>query len=172
MNAELFVLRLVHVLGGIFWVGSGLFTTFFLVPALSRPGAPMGPVMGALQQRRLFLVLPAVAVLTILSGLRLLWIASAGFSDAYLASPMGRAFSASGGAAIVAFVLSLAVARPAAVRAGQLAASLAATTDAGARRELAARLQRLRRRGSVASIVAVALLIVAAAGMAVARYLG
>ena len=72
MSTELVVLRLVHILGGIFWLGSGLFTTFFLIPALGRAGpAAAGPVMGALQQRRLFTVLPVVALLTILSGVRL-----------------------------------------------------------------------------------------------------
>ena len=104
MTAELLLLRLVHILGGIFWVGSGLFTTFFLIPALGRTGpAAAGPVMGALQQRRLFTVLPTVAVLTILSGIRLLQITSAGFSGAYLATLTGRTFLWSGLAAIAAF---------------------------------------------------------------------
>ena len=38
MIAEILVLRLVHVLGGMFWVGSGLFSTFFLLPALAGAG--------------------------------------------------------------------------------------------------------------------------------------
>src|SRR5688572_13718538 len=73
MLTELLVLRIIHILGGIFWLGSGLFTAFFLTPALGRVGpAAVGPVMSALQQRRLFTILPIVAVLTILSGVRLL----------------------------------------------------------------------------------------------------
>ena len=35
MQGELLVLRLVHVLGGIFWVGSALFMAIFLFPALA-----------------------------------------------------------------------------------------------------------------------------------------
>jgi hypothetical protein len=171
MSAELFVLRLVHILGGIFWLGSGLFTMFFLMPALGRVGPAAGPVMGALQQRRLFTVLPVVALLTILSGLRLFQIASAGFAPAYVSSPMGQTFLWSGIAAIVAFLLSLVVARPAALRAGQLAAGIA-TLPQEERAGAAAELERLRRRGGLASIVATTLLIGAAAGMAVARYIG
>jgi hypothetical protein len=127
--------------------------------------------MGALQQRRLFTVLPTVAVLTMLSGIRLLQIASAGFSDAYLASLTGRTFLWSGVAAVVAFLLSLLIARPAAVRAGQLGASLAALPESE-RASGVQELERLRRRSGVASIVAMVLLLGAAAGMAVARYLG
>src|SRR5688572_115483 len=105
MNAELLVLRLVHIVGGIFWVGSGLFTSLFLLPALARSGPAAGAVMAGLQRRRLFTALPAVAVLTMLSGLRLMWIVSAGFSASWLASATGGTYAASGAAAIVAFVL-------------------------------------------------------------------
>lgn len=171
MIAELLVLRLVHILGGIFWLGSGLFTTFFLVPALGRVGPAAGQVMGALQQRRLFTVLPVVAILTILSGLRLFQVVSAGFAPAYVSSRMGQTFLWSGVAAIAAFLLSLIVARPAMLRAGQLGATMASAPD-DQRAERAAEIARLGRRGAIASVAAMVLLIGAAAGMAVARYLG
>ena len=97
MTAEILVLRLVHILGGIFWVGSGLFTTFFLVPALASSGPSAGPVMTALQRRHLFTALPVSALLTILSGLRLMWIGSAGFAPAYFASASGGGGAGGGG---------------------------------------------------------------------------
>ena len=172
MSIEVIVLRIVHILGGIFWLGSGLFTTFFLIPALGRLG-PMaaGPVMGALQQRRLFTVLPVVAVLTIISGARLLQIVSGGFTPSYFDSRTGTALLWSGIAAVTAFLLSLLLARPAAARAGQLGASLATVPEAE-RAARSAEIERLRRRSGVASVIAMALLIGAAIGMAVARYLG
>ena len=169
---ELLVLRLVHILGGIFWLGSGLFTTFFLMPALGRVGpATAGPVIGELQQRRLFTILPVVAVLTMLSGLRLFHIVSAGFAPAYLSSRTGQTFMWSGIAAVVAFLLSILIARPAALRAGQLGASMAGL-PADQRAGRAEELERLRRRSAIASIAAMVFLVSAAAGMAVARYLG
>jgi uncharacterized membrane protein len=171
MITELIVLRIIHVLGGIFWVGSALFTTFFLVPALGRLGpAAAGPVMGALQQRRLFTILPVVALLTIVSGVRLLQIMSAGFAAPYFASRMGQTFLWSGVAAVCAFLLSILVARPAAVRSGQLGASMATTPDAD-RAARSAEIEKLRRRTGLASMIAMVLLIGAATGMAVARYL-
>ncbi len=171
MIAELLVLRLVHILGGIFWVGSGLFTSFFLLPALGRSGPAAGQVMAALQQRRVFTVVPAVAVLTILSGLRLMQITSGGFSSAYFATPVGRTFALSGAAAIVAFVVGMLVARPAGIRAASLGRTLATTTETAAREALERDLGRARRRAAATGWVAIGLLVLSAAGMAVARYL-
>lgn len=171
MSAELLVLRLVHVVGGIFWVGSGLFTSFFLIPAITAAGPAAGPVMSGLQQRRLFLVLPLVAVATMLSGLRLMWIVSGGFRPEYFQSRSGGVFAFAAGASVVAFALSLLVARPAAMRSMRLAAELARAPEGEGRATLTAALARARRTGAIAGIMAVALLIVAASGMAVARYL-
>lgn len=61
MNGELIVLRLVRILCGIFWVGSGLFSSLFLAPALAGSGEAMGPVMAGLQRRGLFTALPGPA---------------------------------------------------------------------------------------------------------------
>jgi uncharacterized membrane protein len=169
MTAEILVLRLVHILGGIFWVGSGLFTTFFLMPALAASGAAAGQVIAGLQQRRLHIVMPIVGLLTIASGLRLMWIKSAGFAPAYFDSGVGRAFAWSGAAAILSFLISVGVARPVTVRAMKLTASLASGPDS-AREAITAQLAGLRRSAMVASIIAVALVVLAAAGMAIARY--
>lgn len=172
MSSELLVLRIVHILGGIFWLGTGLFTTLFLVPALSRLGPQAaGPVMGALQQRRLFMVLPAVALLTIISGARLLHIVSAGFAPAYFTSRTGQTLMWSGIAAVIAFLLSVLVARPAALRSAHLSASLS-TMSEPERAARSAEVRHLQRRISLASIVGTVLLVGAAIGMAVARYLG
>ena len=171
MTTELLVLRLVHILCGMFWIGSGVFTSVFLMPALAQVGPAAGPVMTGLQKRHLFTVLPIVAVLTILSGVRLMWLTSAGFSPAYLASAPGRTYAASGAAAILGFLLSLVVARPAALRAARLGGTLAATPDHAARAALTRDLGRLRRLSARASVAAVSLVVLSAAGMAVARYL-
>ena len=54
MIAELLVLRVVHVRGAFCWLGSGLLTTLFLIPALAQARPAAVPVMDALQGRRLF----------------------------------------------------------------------------------------------------------------------
>jgi len=170
MQAELLILRLVHILGGIFWVGSLMFTSFFLIPVIGSSPVVAGQVMAGLQKRRLFTLLPIVALLTIASGVRLLSIASAGFSSAYFSTSVGRVFAASALAATVAFLLSLLISRPGFVRVGRLGASLASSTDEGARERITAEMQRLSRRVAIANAIVAVLLLFAAAGMAIARY--
>ena len=171
MKAELLTLRIIHVLGGIFWVGSLIFTTFFLAPAIRSSPAVAGQVMAGLNQRRLFTILPIVALLTIASGIRLLWIASAGFDDSYLSTATGRAFSLGAAAAIVAFLLSVLVSRPGFVRVGKLGASLAAATDEVTRQLLTAEMQHLSQRVAIANAIVAVLLLSTAVLMATARYL-
>ena len=171
MKAEFLVLRLVHILGGIFWVGSLMYSSFFLVPVVRSSPAVAGQVMAGLQRRRLFLILPTVALLTIASGVRLLMITSAGFSDAYLSTTPGRTYSAGAVAAIVAFLLSMLISRPAFVHVGRLSASLATITDEGGRQRITAEIQRLNRRAGVANTIVLVLLLFTATSMAIARYL-
>ena len=170
MTIELLVLRLVHVLGGIFWVGSAIFMTFFLAPALAGLGPTGGQIFGALQKRGLPMRMMIAAVLTILSGLRLMWLVSGGYSSAWFATPPGRGYVVAATSAIVALLIGLFVGRPAAARGGQIAAEMA-MAPADRRESLAAEAARLRRRSMVAGTVTTVLLVLAAAGMAVARYL-
>jgi hypothetical protein len=168
MNPELIILRVIHVLGGLFWVGAGLYNTIFVFPALNRIGGPVpGQVMGALQQRRLFVVMPIVAALTVLSGARLWWIVGGGWH--YFQHRSGHIFAVSGIFAIVSFIVGMAISRPAGVRAGTLARS--AASDETSRNLIAGEIAKLQRRAIVSGHVAIALLILAAVGMAVARYL-
>ncbi|MGH7636714.1 MAG: hypothetical protein ACREOK_03600 [Gemmatimonadaceae bacterium] len=167
--AELLVLRLIHILGGLFWVGAGLFTTFFLAPALKASGpAVAGPIMANFQKRRMMTVMPIVATLTILSGLRLMWIVSAGDSRWFVRGP-GHAYSVSGALAILAFLIGLFVARPAMAKAGRLGQS--AASDGASKEMLAGEIAKLQKRAAMSTGIATTFLVLAAAGMAIARYL-
>jgi uncharacterized membrane protein len=167
---EMIVLRIVHVLGAIFWVGAGLFNTFFLGPAMAAAGPAAGPVIAGLQKRRIFTVLPIVAILTILSGARLMMIASGGFNPAYFSSPMGRMFAIGGAAGIVAFLLGITFVRPAGNRMSATAAALASTTDGAQRAQLGATLESIRNRFQTFNLIVTTLIVLAALAMAVARY--
>jgi uncharacterized membrane protein len=168
---ELIVLRLLHVLGGIFWLGSGLFTMLFLLPALAEAGPQAGSVMAAMQRRRLFTVLPLVASVTVLTGARLLWIVSGGLDADYFASASGAAFASSGAAALLAWAVGVLGTGPMQARAARLGHELAAMSDDAARSTQVQRVAALRRRAGVLQRVTLALLLLGAAGMAVARYL-
>ena len=171
MRAEFLVLRLVHIIFGIVWVGSGVFAAFFLIPALANNRQLMAPVMEGLQRRRLFIIVPTAGLLTILAGVRLLWIDSAGFADSYMQTGPGRTFSIGGTAAIIALLLQVFVSRPAGVKLGAIAAQLGASPSTPDRDRLNAEAERLRRRNGMATVGAVLFGLLAASAMAVARYM-
>jgi uncharacterized membrane protein len=171
MTTELIILRIVHIVGGIFWVGGVLLTTFFLIPAIATMGPAGGEVFAAIQRRKLSTYLFAASLLTVLSGLRLLWITSGGFSPAYFGTAPGRGFSTAAASALVALLLGMLVSRPAAMRAARLGSTMASAPPER-RPEIAAEIGVLRRRSALFGTVVAVLLVIAAAGMSVARYLG
>ena len=166
---ELIVLRVIHVLGGIVWVGVGIFMMFFLGPAMQSMGPAAGQVMGALQKRKFMVILPIIAILTMLSGLRLMMIASGNFGAGYFQTPMGRTFAGAGLAAILAFVIGLVVNRPAMMKMGTLQQSM--TSDPASKERIQAEIKKLQQRMAVVGFIVTALLLIAAIGMAIARYM-
>jgi uncharacterized membrane protein len=170
MRAEFLVLRLVHIIFGIIWVGGGVFVAFFLIPALATNRQVMPQVMEGLQRRGAFILIPTAGLVTILAGVRLLWIDSVGFSDSYMQTGPGRAFSIGGTAAIIALLFQVFVARPAGIRLGAIAAQLAASPPPNERDRLSAEAERLRRRNAIGTLAAVVFGLVAASAMAIARY--
>jgi hypothetical protein len=72
MDPLLIVLRVVHVVGGVFWGGAILFVVHFLEPAVRDAGPDGAKVMQALQKRRYLDVMPVVAALTVVRVLALL----------------------------------------------------------------------------------------------------
>lgn len=170
MPVELLILRAVHILCGIFWVGGGIYSSVFAVPAITKAGPAAGPIIAELQRRKLFTILPLAALATMLSGIRLLWIVSDGFTGHYFHTMQGHTYAVAGAASIVGFVIALTISRPASVQLGALAGQMA-TLDGAPRAAAEARIARLRRRANVSTVVAVGLLTLAALGMSVARYL-
>jgi hypothetical protein len=171
MHATIILLRLVHILSALFWVGTILFTTFYLFPTLATVGPAADPVMGGLQKRGMLVALPGSGVVAILSGAGLMWAVSGGSLGAYAATPVGRTFSMSGGLAILALLLGLIVARPTGQKMIQTSKAMNSATDASSRATLQAELTGLQKRLATAMISVAVLVLLAAAGMAVARYM-
>lgn len=171
MHAELLILRFIHIVGAIAWVGGGMYAAFFLIPALRQTPAVMPQLMDALQRRKVFVILPTVGLLVVLSGIRLLWIDSAGFADSYMSTGPGRTFSVGGTAGILAFLIQVLVQRPAGVKLGKISAALSASPTPEERQRLSAEAERLRRRNGAATQAAVGFGLIGAAAMAIARYM-
>jgi hypothetical protein len=156
MNWLMIVLRLVHIGSGAMWVGMMAFMTFYLTPALAELGPDAGKVMQALQKQKIMIVMPVIALLTIISGIWMMMRLFAGPSD-FAASRMGMALNVGALSAIIAFLIGVIVMRP-------LMEKSMKTTDP-------AEAQKLRARGAALSQWVARLLMLALGAMAVARYL-
>jgi hypothetical protein len=169
-NGMLMVVRLLHIVLGVFWVGAVAFIAFMLVPTIRESGPAGGAVMQRLMARGLNRWLMAAAILTFLSGLGLYWHDSAGFSSTtWLASGPGRTFGLGAVLAFVGIGIGMGVNSRAAKQLGVLMATIQGAGRPPSPDE-AATLNRLQDRLAKGGVAAAVLLLLAAAAMAVARY--
>lgn len=169
MNWLTIVLRLVHVVGGVLWVGFAVFGAFYLFPSIAETGPEGGKVMAVLQRRGLLTVFPIVALLTVVSGLWL-YVHASRVAPGFSSSRMGMTLGFGGVCALLALFIGMLVITPSMNRAAataQQAAQAAATDERQALLGVAAQ---LRSRAGAASRIATLLLIVAAGAMAIGRY--
>lgn len=164
------VLRFAHVFFGALWVGMMAFQVFFLMPALAEAGPDAGKVMGAMMKRRVPVIMPIIALITIVSGMWLFMRMSGGNMSALMATPMGQAFGWGGVVALIAFLIGIVVMRPAMMRSMKLMEAIA-TAPQAERAAMQAEAQSLRARGAVLGKVVAWMLLFTLAAMAVARYL-
>src|SRR5262245_5950597 len=163
------ILRLVHIVSGVFWVGSVLFATVILVPSVRAAGPAGVAIMKELGQRRMPLFMMGAAILTLGSGIWLMTIVSGGDVRAWMQLPAGRVFGIGGALAILALILGMAINSPTARRMGAIGAAVAKRGGPPEANE-AAELQRLQARMTTASVLVAVLLLLATGAMAVARY--
>ena len=156
------VLRFSHVFFGALWVGFMAFQALLLSPALNEAGPDAGKVIAGLMKRKLPVFMPIFALLTLISGYWL-YMRLSGGDAGLMRTPMGMAFGAGGALALLAFILGMAVMRPAMLRSMQLAQS----RDPAAQPEI----QRLRARADTMGKVVTIMLFVTLGAMAIARYL-
>jgi len=170
MDLPFLIARVLHIGLGVFWAGTIFFNTAFLSPSM-RDAGPEGASVGAGLMRRRFLdILPAAAILTILSGLYLYWRISAGFSAAWVHTTTGLTYAAGAIAALVALGLGLGILRPAMLQAAALSQSAAAAAPPEREKALLAA-QALRVRAAATGQIIAWLLGATTIAMALARYL-
>lgn len=170
MDWWLIFLRVAHVGSAMIWFGGAIIGSLFLSPTADALGKTGAPFMDHLMnRRRLGVLFPIVATVTILSGAGLYWRDSGGLQSAWITSPSGLTFTVGGLSAIAALVVGLVLVGP----------TLAAQT--AVRKELAAgdgeptevqrqRLEWAGRRMRLATRVDLPLLLLAGFAMAVGRY--
>jgi len=174
MNSTLvlWLLRLLHIFSGVFWVGGVLLFARFIFPAARALGPAAGPVMNHLTQvQKLPSALLGAGVVNILTGLLLFWRDSGGFQGPWMATATGMTFGTGGLLAIIAIGIGMSVNSPTAKQIGALAGAIQAKGGPPSP-DQAAEMQRLQNRLGKALQVVSILLVLATAAMALARYVG
>jgi uncharacterized membrane protein len=164
------VLRLIHVVGGAFWLGAAVTMFLFLQPT-AKATAPEGQrfMLHLLRERRFSEVVLVAATLTAVAGAILFWRDTNGLDVNLMFQPQGLGFTIGGVAGGIALLLFLLVGYPAGRRLIVIGSGLEGERrppNEDEQRILAAA-QRILNRVGVTVLV---LLIAAAAAMATARY--
>lgn len=165
------IFRILHILGGVVWVGSAVFTAVFLIPAARAIGPAAGPIMRELTTvRKLPFYLMGFAFLTILSGGVLAWRDMGDMGMRWFEQGSGRFFGFGAILGVLGLIVGMTVNAPTAKNLGLLSAQLAKegrppTADEGAR------LQQLQDRLFTASRAIAVILLLATMSMAFARYM-
>jgi hypothetical protein len=104
MNTFFLSVRVLHVLFGATWLGSAVFLTFLLMPAVRQAGPAGGKVVQVLG-RAIPVFIASVSGLTVLTGLWLYWHFTDGFDPGLSATMGGRVFGAGGVLGLAAAVI-------------------------------------------------------------------
>ena len=167
MTYFIWLLRIVHILAGIFWVGGTLMMTFFIGPTIGATGESGQKFVAHLMNNLKFSNrIAAAAGLTILAGFILYWIDSDGFTSAWMSSGAGRGFGIGAVFALLGMVTGTLVGRTAGAM-----AQLGAQNQGKPSSEQITQLQALQKRQVMYSNITVVLLILSVIFMAIARYL-
>ncbi|HEX5936670.1 MAG TPA: hypothetical protein VFZ75_03105 [Actinomycetota bacterium] len=171
MDTYMVVLRILHIVAGVFWVGAVLFLTLFVAPTGREVGPAAGPFVAHLVgKKRATEAILSAAGLTILAGALMYWRVSDGLDADWIATAPGVSLTVGALCGIAAFVVGVTVVRPTTY--GMLAVGREVAEGGGPPTpEQQARLQALQARARTTGRIIVPLLVVAVAAMAAARYL-
>jgi uncharacterized membrane protein len=167
----LIVLRAIHILAAVFWVGSFYIFFFFIEPSVKELGPIGGQFMGHLaEKKKMPIVIAITAATTIVAGTLLYWRVSDGFDVDWITSATGVGFTVGALSAIIAFALGFIVIKPAIERMGTIGQGIAASGTPPTE-DQAAEMQRLGAKLVMMGRIDFVLLTVAVVAMATARFL-
>jgi hypothetical protein len=167
------VLRFLHVFGGVFWAGAGLFVAGFLSKAVKASGPDGGKVMGnLLTGTRWNMAIQSASGLTMLSGILLFAYNISRFGGAWGGTAQGIGFSIGGLAGIIAGILGGAVLGRTSKKIAELGAELTKSAGGPPPADKLAEMGALQARMDRFSNISAILLTIAVIMMAISRYLG
>jgi len=102
MLLVIIILRFLHIVSGIFWVGAALMLTFFVSPAARATEESGQKFLSHLMQKTPFnSIIISTSLLSVLAGMALYWIDSDGFRSAWMHSGPGLGFGLGGLAGLI-----------------------------------------------------------------------
>jgi hypothetical protein len=170
MTTYILLLRLIHILSGVFWAGATIMLAGFVEPVSHAIGPDGAKFMQRLMGGKLPLSLTIAGPLTVLAGILLYWQDSAGLSSMWILSNVGIGFTVGGVAGIVAFLIGVSISRPTAAKMGVLGKATQTSGKPPSPEQLT-QLNALQRTMSRATLWNTILISIALIAMAVARYL-
>ena len=111
------------------------------------------------------------AMITIVTGVLIMWKLSDGFEPAWFRSPYSKVLTSGSGLAVISFIIGFTVNRPAAIRINKIGDAVAGTA-APPNPEQANELLVLRKRIFTATNIIAILLTLAVVSMSICRYVG
>lgn len=169
------LLRITHVLLGVFWAGTVFFSVQYLVPSMRAAGPGALAVLQGMKQRGYFTALPIIAGLTLLSGFSLymerMMAGGREYAAVWRATGEAMAYNVGAVAGVLAFIIGMIWMRPSTLAMIRLGEQLKAAAPGAEREALEAEMGRVRARSWKALQGAAAALLVAVLAMAVARYM-
>jgi hypothetical protein len=172
LQTYMLVFRILHIVSGIFWVGSAFFVTVFLEPTAGELGPDAGPVMAHLMdKRKVGQIITGIAAFSVIGGLFLYWRdwhAAASFS-VWIGTAFGKILTIGGVCAIAAFFLGAGGIPPTINRMNALGKEMGAAGGPPSPEQMAA-MASLQHRLKLISRTDLVLVTVAIVAMATARY--
>jgi len=166
MTYLIWLLRIIHIVGGVIWVGGTLTMTFFIGPTIGATAEAGQKFVGHLMNNLKFSNrMAAASGSTILAGFILYWIDSQGFSSPWMSSGAGRGFGIGAGFALVGFVFGILIGQTT-----KAMAKLGAQMQGKPSAEQMSQMQKIRGQQGTYSIIATVALLLALVFMAIARY--
>jgi uncharacterized membrane protein len=170
MYYYLLTLRILHIACGVMWAGTAFLLALYIFPAIIRSGPDGGKMMQAITSTNKFpVVLTLASLITVLSGLLLMWQLSAGFNGAWFGTKYGMALSTGGLTALIAFLQAFFINRPGVLRMQAIAGAAAAKGGPPSEADRS-ELQRIRDRVYLSTKWIGVWLLIAVVMMAGARY--
>lgn len=162
----IWLLRIIHIGAGVFWVGGTLIMTFFVAPTVGATGeSGQKFVMHLMNNLKFSNRMSAAAGSTILAGL-ILYGLDARAGTAWLRSNFAIGLGIGAGFALIGFIFGILLGRTT-----KAMAQLGAQMQGKPSPEQLGQMQALQKRQATVSMIAVWSLVLAVTFMAIARYL-